>query len=571
MDFILSIATLQILAASKLILFASFVVFLFLLARYNRPWAYVVLITISVSATYYVLSAPLQTFFWGGRGDETFVAAYLSRVLNGEFLSDFYYFGLPPFYPPLYFWITGFVSKPFVASAIGAGKIGVLITLLAWWVVPYFLQRLFYCKWFLRQETEKTVISSQWFWFLVPTFLFVLLDFDSIILKPYETLPALLCVLFIGVFASMLGWSKWEARHYLTIGFFGGALFLSYYFWWFILIPVMFALAVLSKDKWTNILRVVGVGAVMFVVASPYLIPLLGSFAGGIENWQAIFFIPSDFWSFAPWGVSSLRGLVCLLGLFGLIRYRKNPFIRANLLVLGMAYAYQGVSMILFLLGGKPIQAAKPFLFLGTATLCVGAAAAIISIFKFLSRRLDTQSVKSVALVMVIVFVSLMPQIRFLDDPKVLQQIESDLLETGDVYLAENIQNTVPDWNERAWLSSGTAGLNAYLPIHYFLAHNPHFSHQAAKFSERFDRVVKLANAGSSERFVAIADEQPRIDALLFFKDPGAQTYPLFFWEDNYPNGGKEIRIEIDPDWVSEKFWDMRHEDDDWVVYTRKE
>lgn len=570
MDFILSETTLQILAMAKIILVLSFIVFLFLLSKYNRPWAYVALATVSTVATYYVLSAPLQTFFWGGRGDETFVAAFLSRVLNGEFFSDFYYLDLPPFYPPLYFWITGFIGKAFVSSAVGAGKIGVLLTLLAWWVTPYFFQKLFYCGWFSRQETEKTVISSQWFWLLVPTLFFILLDFDSIILKPYETLPALLCVLFIGAFASMLGWSKWKPRHYLLAGLLGGALFLSYYFWWFILIPAMFALAFLQKDKRTNISRVVGIGVIMFFVASPYLVPLLRSFAGGIENWQAVFFIPSDFWTFVPWSEFSLRSVIVLLGLFGLIRYSKNPFIKANLFVLIMAYAYQFISVVIFLTGGKSVQAAKPFLFLSTAALCVGAAASTILLFKFLSRRLDSRSHKSAVLVVVIVFTSLMPQIRFLDNSKVLQQIESDLQATGDVYLAQNIKNTVPDWNRRNWLTSGTAGLNAYLPIHYYLAHNPHFSHQASKFSERFDRIVKLVNAGSPEQFAAIADEQPRIDALLFFKDPNAQTYPLFFWEDNYPNGGKEIRIDVDPGLVSEDIWVVRHQDNDWVIYTRE-
>jgi galactan 5-O-arabinofuranosyltransferase len=514
------------------------------------------------------LSTPLQTFFWGGQGDEVFVAAFLSRVLNGEFFSDFYYHGLPPFYPPLYFWVTGLLSKWFVVSAVGAGKIGVLAALFAWWLAPFFIGKLFNSKWF--SHGEKNVKLSWWFWFLVPTLFFVLLDFDSIILKPYETLPAMLCVLFIGAFASMLAWDKWKMRHYLLVGVFGGVLFLSYYFWWFILIPVMFVLVLLQKEKRKNILRVLGIGTVMFVVASVYLVPLLFSFADGVENWQAIFFIPSDFWTFVPWSDLSLRGVIVLFGLFGLIRYSENPFVKANLLVLVAAYAYQLVNVVLFLVGGKPIQAAKPFLFLATAALCVGASATMILLFKFLSHRLDARSYKTIVTVVVIVFLSLMPQICFFDNPKVLQQIETDLQEKGDLYLAQNIKKTVPDWNERNWLTSGTAGLNVYLPIHYFLAHNPHFSHQASRYSQRMERVQRLASVDSPERFVKITDEQPQIDALLFFKDPSVRTYPLFFWEDNYPNGGKEIRFDIDPNLVSEKFWAKTHEDNDWIILLRK-
>src|SRR5882672_7398270 len=111
--------TLHIIAGEKVLLFISAAVFVWLVFRYNRPWAYAVLGAVALAGSAAILLAPLRTMLGGNTGDEQYISAFLMRVLSGQPFADFYYRGLPPSYPPLYFWLTGLVSWPFVSTGIG--------------------------------------------------------------------------------------------------------------------------------------------------------------------------------------------------------------------------------------------------------------------------------------------------------------------------------------------------------------------------------------------------------------------------------------------------------------------
>lgn len=557
----LSLPTLQIIAYSK-ILFAVTLTIVALLMRYrlHTPWVLSIVASVSISGLYLVLSWPLKTMWWGNNGDELFIVSFFSQVLFAQPFNDFFYHGLPQFYPPLYFWVVGFFAQPFAQNAITAAKIGGAATLLFWFAGTYCWQKIYYR--FVSGED-----GEPWVWLAAPLIFFFLLDFNDIILKPYETLPALAVALLVGMAAQTMVHARWTWRRYLFFGISGAVLFLTYYFWWFMAIPALVLLAWSSAQPRKNFLSIIGVGALMAAGASVYLVPLFLSYARGIENWQALFFVPQDFSTFLPFAILSWKTPLLLTGVISLVLYRAHPFIKAQGILLLCCYAYQLLNIIAFALGKNPLQSAKPFLFLGTATLAVGCSTLLRDLWKKYSMRLSAQQYAGAAGVFLILSLPYWPMTTFMDDPVVRSQIEKNLEQPSASYLAPAITHAVPDYRERTWLSSGIPEINAYLPLHYFLAYNPHFSHPAAQYSQRLALVRHLAQGSSDE--LASLISQAGIDALLLYKEKQNTTYPIFLWHDAYPNGGKEVRIDIPKISIDSLQWNKTYENSEWIIYTK--
>jgi len=566
----LNFSTLYILSISKIILFLFLFLVVWALFKKNKPYIYLLTFTASTSSFYFFLSRPLQKLFWGNNGDEVFIFSFLNKVVHHGLAHDFYYDWLPQFYPPLYFWVTGTVSKFFTNNGIGAAKIGVLLTLLLWFTLPYLWQKLYWEK--IGQKEKNNIAENKWFWLLVPIIYFISLDFDALILKPYETLPALFSILFIGLLAENFQNEKWGIKNYLFFGISGGILFLEYYFWWIILIPTMFILAALSK-KFLNLKRIIFIGIIMLVVACPYLIPLLKSYITyGVENWQAFYFVPENFAIFAPWAHPVFRSIIFIFGLFGLILFRKNLFIKANLALFVCCYLYQFINVIFFISGNKTFAPGKPFLFLAGATLTVGASYLIIHIYKILEKKYSSAQMKPGVLVLILLFLPLMPFVKFIDEPVVLNQLEIDQNFPSAYYLKDKVKEYAPDYEKYTWLSSGIPEINAYLPLSYYIAYNPHFSHHASIYSHRLAEVEKMTEAKTAEEFMNIIDQgSPRkIDALLLYNDGKEKDfYPLFFWADNFPNGGEVKKINLPKNIITKEFWNHAYSGE-WDIFIKK-
>ncbi|MCX6745146.1 MAG: hypothetical protein NTX82_06500 [Candidatus Parcubacteria bacterium] len=329
----------------------------------------------------------------------------------------------------------------------------------------------------------------------------------------------------------------------------------------------MFYLALTSQTKILNVKRIIVLGLIIFACSAIYLIPLLLNYSHGSENWQAVFFTPTDFTTFVPWMMLSLKSLIFITGLVGLVAFAKEKFIKANLLVLITAFIYQLINIVIFVLGHKPIQCQKPFLFLGGATLCVGATYLLIYLYQQYLSKFSYSRV--IVIVMVIVFTPLLPMINFIDNPDMTAQIEKDLTRSDFAILADTVKTLVPNYKTRIWLSSGTPELNLYIPLNYYLAHNPHFSHPAAIYSQRLNLIQKLSNAKTSDEFNAIINEsQPPINSLILFGD--SNNYYLYYWHDNYPNAGKELVIKIPQKLISEQYWQKVYSDKDWQILLKK-
>lgn len=566
----LSTTAIPIIAFSKLILFLYVAGMLYAIWRKAGPYAYAVLTGLAVVLFYCFLAWPLKTMWWGNTGDENLILAFLTQVLHGNLFRDYYHAWLPPFYPPLYFWLTGSIARFFTMNAVQAAKIGVTLVLAVWFVAPNILKRIY----------EKTVsekgpddpIGLSWFWFLAPFLFLFMADFDTIITKPYEVLPALLVVLLTGLCARSLDAERWTVSRYLFFGIAGGILFMTFYFWFFFACAALLLIAFFSKQRKRSLFRVTLIGCVMFVVASPYLVPLLFSYLRyGIENWQGHYLVPDDFTFVMPVSFS-VRGMIALAGLVTLIfESRRSAFVRSVLFVFVLCYVYQQIGALQFLFGMAPLMPLKPFPFLSNACLAIGASYGAIVLVQKYSHRFSLTAQKSIATVVFLLLVSALPFVGFINTPKVIAQLQNDLDHTVDTLLAQAIVTSVPDYAKRTWLVSDVPAVSAVLPLSYFVSFNQHYSHHAAQFTRHFDLVKRLGMAQTPEQFNAIINEgSPRkIDALALYSSSTSTDYLLFFWVDNYPNGGKEQVLSIPRHLIESPAWGIKYTSSAWMIFVR--
>ncbi len=560
----LSFETVRVIALGKLLLGAGVMTLLIGIWRgWLRPGRLAFLASFLVTGFYAVLSTPLQRMWWGNNGDEVFIASFFTQVMKANPFQDFYYAHLPVFYPPLYFWVVGTSAKFFLENGVAAAKLGVVLVLMVWFVGAYALVR----RSTARLE-EETFARHSWMPVVFPIILLFLIDFNDIILKPYEAISAMGMLLWVGLMAEYLPREAWKKRTFVWFSFAGGVLFLTYYFWWFIIIPVLALLVFSSRTEWkTRLLRVSIVGGGIALLSLPYLAPLLWSYRKGIEHWQAQFFVPQDLSTFFPFFELNLRSALVLFGFAGLIWFRRDRFIQASLLVLIMSYVWQLFHIGRLAVGGAPLQAAKPFLFLGMSAIAIGATRLVLMLWDRVMTGRPMEQKKLVATTLLVLTLPLWPMSRFLDDPVVRAQIEKDRMAPGVASLIPIVTRFVPDYADRVWLTSGVPDLNIYLPMHYYLAHNPHFSHPAVRYSERREALGRLAEA-TPEAFVQGLNTT-EVSALLLYRPKEGEMYPLFLWADRFPNGGGEERVDVPKASIEALGWEKRFENKEWVIYAK--
>lgn len=565
----ITISTLFTITNLKIALFIFIAIFILLLFKKPKAKWFVLLFTIFLSVSYGLLILNQKKLFWGNQGDEIFIISFFCRVINGQYFSDFFYGWLPPFYPPLYFWIVGTISKLVTHNGINAAQIGVFLTLTAWFPLPYLWQKFY----FRKNLDEKSTLVSNWLWLLFPLLFFLMIDFDAIILKPYEVFPALFGIIFITLFGHSLNNTYWNWKRYLFFGASGGLLFLIYHFWWLIYIPTLFFIVLTSKERLRNLKRLIVTGFIIFAVSAIYLVPLSISYLkNGVENWQIKFGIAADFATFLPWSNLSLRGILYILGLIGLIYLGWKNFHRPSLIIFITCFIYQIVNFIIFLFTKQTYLAAKPFLFLSTAALAYGGANFLIFSYQKLSIKITAEKLRLVNLIVFIIFLPLWPNAHFFDNPTIQKQIQKNSETPGVKFLTDKIISLVPDYQKRTWLTSGFPELNAYLPINHFIGYNAHFNHPAAKFEKRFSYLREITEAKSSVEFMnLINNSQPPIDTLLFFKNKNSNdNYPLFFLRDNYPNAGREEILYLPKYLITSDHWQIIYDNPEIIIYIKK-
>lgn len=553
----LSPELLQNIAIARLVLAGSVVLLLFLAYKMQHQGAWALSVGAAWAMGAATLLFPAHTLLWGNQGDETFQIAFMERVISGQPFSDFFYANLSPFYPPLYFWIFGTLGRIFNWDGISAAQWGTVITYALLPLATLGFAKL--CTWTLREQRTALLLS-------VATLLFI--PTEALLLKPYEATAALLSILWITSFVKLLK----EPTRKLTIilGVTGGIIFLLYYFWFVLLIPAMLVLMFIARTSWKCWFPAfVGMTVIVTLIASPFLVPyLINLITLGQENYQSVYFFPSDAHLYAPWASLSILGVVALGSITSYAVKKEWSDEQKAVLALGGSLAlWYIVQLTVLALGDKSIMLSKPFLFLGSIALMLPAMEWIAAWIE----KTPTDHKKTIAAT-VIILSPLLPNGLFLDDAKVQTQLEQNLQPKTSAFVAENIRVFVPDYANRTWLVSGLQDLNGILPLTYYLTWNPHFSHPAAHWGTRLEELKRISTLTTAAETTAALDNIG-INALLFYKakdETGTLYYPFFYEDDAWPNGTESKEIRMNPDFFTLEDWIIAQEDNEWRVLLRK-
>ncbi|MDD2807044.1 MAG: arabinofuranosyltransferase [Patescibacteria group bacterium] len=545
------------LASLQLLFYLFLIIGLAVYLFFRKPIVFVGLISgfFSLAACFIFTKALLP--WWGLNGDELFVFAFLEKAAAGKFFGDFFYSSLPPFYPPLYFWSLGGLAHLLHLSAIQAGFLGVILVLFSTPLLIYF---------WLVIRGEKN------FWALIflPSLIYVVSSWSAIIVKPYEFVSAVLLVFWTIFLIKDIDDRRLNKKSIFFYGLTGGILFLTFYFWFLVILLALAICKLMIKTDLKYYLKNwFFVGIIVFIVSLPFTLPLAISYLNfGAENWQSAWFIEEYLDLYLPFFSWSVFGLVSLIGLISLGWLKDKIESKVLGSILLACYGWQGISLLTIYFWDAPFLPAKPFLFLGGATLSIAASFGLAELFE----KIKNNKLKFGLFVVGLVLFSSQSIFGPLFSPEVAYHLTLMKQPLREEYL--NLKNNlalVADLRSLTILSSGVPQMSTFFPLDYYVSHNIHFSHPAANFSTRYYFVRNLSQASDAKSFYQDLKNAPlaRVDALLLLKGPG--YYPINFYVDNYPLGGKAVEIRIPERLIDTQYFVKVFEDKQFVFLRLKD
>ena len=178
-----------------------------------KPWVFL-LVTGALSAlAYAILVNNWGLLLWGLQGDEITIAAMYNTFIHQGFFSDFGYYTLPPFYPPLFFWIFSLPGRLFNWNGVVAAKFASFIFIFIFPILTYAVSRL-YWRSSEPSRNQPGIIAA----FLAPLLIFVLIDHSAIIGKPYELLAAMATVYWTAFLLLEVKKKHWRFKQAVIFG-----------------------------------------------------------------------------------------------------------------------------------------------------------------------------------------------------------------------------------------------------------------------------------------------------------------------------------------------------------------
>jgi len=276
------------------------------------------------------------------QGDEVTIAAMYNTFAHVSFFSDFSYHNLPPFYPPLFFWIFALPGRLLDWNGVQMAKIASAVSMAVFPILVYGVQ-----KWYQKMTPDhdsKKFLPSNIAFFLAPLFVLVFIDWDAFILKPYEVISAFLAVLWTVYLGMDLYFKRLTWKRLAVYGVCGGILFLTYYLWLVFgaVALALFGLFIQKQNQVYYYSRIFFVGVIMLAVASPYIIPLAISYSEhGSQNFQIAYFVFQNAkFQAAMFEFFSWRGFLMLGGLVTLLIFRHITYIRLLIAFLLSSYLW---------------------------------------------------------------------------------------------------------------------------------------------------------------------------------------------------------------------------------------
>jgi len=475
--------------------------------------------------------------------DQGFRTASITKYAHSVALVDFAYKGLPPYYPPLFFWVLGRLAAWTDTSAYEALKIGGLLTAL---VVPLCAVRFW-----------ATITRD---WAIAVSVAVVGLAFTDWY-EPYGWLAVIIFVPWFLLFVLQVG-----RRHDLSRGmtaagmFIGAALVMTYYYPFFIgalaLLGLLAARRVAAAHgialgpKFPRRSLIVLVGTV--AISAVYWLPLLVSAltTDGARGYQNRYLDPATVDVPLPFLTFDLVGFVLLFGLgYLVLSARRSPASMGLLALLVGAYAWialgdVGILVDLPLLTGKTVPMIE-------YPLVVGAAAGAVMVGRQIAanttvrRRVGTTGLVLALGGGAVVVALALGQGAITAIPYVKEQREA----TRPTALLTQFARATHGRYDDTVVLTDVEQLPELLPVFVFNVWNAHYANPASQFDARARFLQRLSNEDDPAVFAA-ALARNRFDtvASIAFHTTDGDTFTYTFLDDAFPRGvsQREFRFGAD-------------------------
>jgi galactan 5-O-arabinofuranosyltransferase len=493
------------------------------------------------------LAMPLgatKLYLFGISVDQQFRTEYLTRLTDSAALHDMTYIGLPPYYPPGWFWIGGRLAalsgtpawEMFKPWAIVSITIAIALAFVLW-------------AGLIRFEYALIVTTAT--------------AAAALAYSPAEPYAAIITVLLPAVF--VLGWSGlrgadrnggWAAV--VGTGLFLGAAALSYtllFGYAAFTLAIMGVVLAVARKRIDPLLRLAVIGVISAAIGligwAPYLLAAMKGHPA--EKGTAQHYLPSagaqlEFPMLHP----TLLGALCMLGTLWLV-WRARSSTRAGALTLAVlaVYAWSLLSMLTTLAGTTLLS----FRLAPTLTVLLTAAGAFgfIEVSRAIAAR--SQPATGRRVLAAAATLGAVGALTFSQDiPDVLR---SDIVVAytdtdGDGQRADRrppgaeryyreidakiTEVTGRPRDETVVLTADYSFLS-YYPYYGFQGLTSHYANPLAEFTARADAIESWATLTDADAFVEALDHLPFTPPTVFLMRRGADdTYTLRLASDVYPN-----------------------------------
>jgi galactan 5-O-arabinofuranosyltransferase len=542
--------------------------------RGRRVLAYAAALVFLAAFSVVTLAMPLgatKLYLFGISVDQQFRTEYLTRLADSAALHDMTYVGLPPYYPPGWFWIGGRAAaltgtpawEMFKPWAITSIAIAVVLAFVLW-------QRLIRFDYALI-VTAATAATT--------------LAYAST--EPYAAmitvlLPPVLVLAWWGMRAA--GRSGWAAV--VGVGVFLGVAAL----WYTLLlaygaftVTVMALIAAAARRKhqpWRPLLRLAVAGAVAGAIALigwlPYLLAVVGSSPAGSDAAQH--YLPADGAQLSfPMLRFTALGALCMVGTIWLVvraTSAEGPGSRSRGMAAALAigvltiYAWSLLSMLTTLAGTTLLSyRLQPTL---TVLLSAAGAFGFVEGALWLARQSTSaashQSTTAASRRVVVVagVLGFIGAVTFSQDiPNVLRP---DLVvaytdtdgngqradrrppgaETYYRRIDDEIRRLTGRPRDQTVVLTADYSFLSYYPYWGFQGLTPHYANPLAQFDRRAAAIRSWSALTSPGRFLAALDSLPWQPPTVFLMRWGANgTYTLRLATDVYPNQPNVRRYQV--------------------------
>ena len=537
-------------------------------SRQLIAWAVSVVSLSALSAV--TLAMPLgatKLYLFGVSVDQQFRTEYLTRLTDTAAPHDMTYIGLPPFYPPGWFWLGGRLAdltgtpgwemfKPWSIVSITAA---IAVALVLWAAL-------------IRFELALVVATAT--------------AAATLAYAPAEPYAAIITVLLPPVF--VLAWSGLRAgaqtggwAAVVGVGLFLGVSALFYTLllgYAAFTIVVMALLAAAAHRSWNPLLRlgVIGIvsGAIALLGWGPYL--LAAARGTPADTGTAQHYLPADGAQLTfPMLDFTLLGALCMVGTLWLV-VRARSSIRAGALAIAVlaVYAWSLLSMLTTLVGTTLLSfRLQPTL---TVLLVAAGAFGFVEVTLAIASRYTPRTGQRViaagaalGAIGAMTFVQDIPDVLRPDLVVAYTDTDgngqrADRRPPGAERYYREIDAKIGEVtgrprNETVVMTADYSFL-AYYPYYGFQGLTSHYANPLAQFEERSAAIEGWATITDPDRFIADLDALPWQPPTVFLMRHGANdTYTLRLASDVYPNqpNVRRYQVALDAALFEDPRWDV--------------